>query len=154
MLNRLMALLSAPAPEGRGEDAGANLRRSAAVLLVVAARLDGHFDEEERQTIREALVERFGMVESDAEALIVEATGAAADSTDLFTLTREINSEVRYEERDTIIEMLWAVAYADGTLDDYEANLVRRVSGLLHVSDQESGAARQRVLQRLAGPSS
>jgi uncharacterized tellurite resistance protein B-like protein len=41
--------------------------------------------------------------------------------------------------------MLWEVAYADGNVDDYEANLVRRVAGLLYVPDRDSGAARKRV---------
>jgi len=48
-----------------------------------------------------------------------------------------------------LVEMLWDVVYADGELHDYEANLMRRVAGLLHVSDQESGAARKRVLGRM-----
>jgi uncharacterized tellurite resistance protein B-like protein len=41
------------------------------------------------------------------------------------------------------------VAYADGTLHDYEANLLRRVAGLIHVPDAVSGSARKRVLSRL-----
>ena len=48
-----------------------------------------------------------------------------------------------------LMEMLWEVVYADGELHDYEANLLRRTAGLLHVSDQESGAARKRVLARM-----
>jgi len=45
--------------------------------------------------------------------------------------------------------MLWEVVYADGHLDDYESNLLRRVAGLIHVSDRERGDARRRVLDRL-----
>jgi uncharacterized tellurite resistance protein B-like protein len=45
--------------------------------------------------------------------------------------------------------MLWEVVYADGVEHPYESSLMRRVTGLLHVSDQQSGAARQRVLERL-----
>ena len=48
-----------------------------------------------------------------------------------------------------MIEMLWEVAYADGILHDFEANLIRRATGLLHVSDRESGVARKRVLEQL-----
>jgi hypothetical protein len=33
-------------------------------------------------------------------------------------------------------------------LHDYEASLLRRVTGLLYVSDRESGDARTRVLAR------
>jgi uncharacterized tellurite resistance protein B-like protein len=45
--------------------------------------------------------------------------------------------------------MLWQVAYADGVLHDYEANLMRRLAGLLYVSDQESGEARKRAQRAL-----
>ncbi len=45
--------------------------------------------------------------------------------------------------------MLWDVAYADGELHDHEANLVRRVTGMLGVTDQDAGQARKRVLSRL-----
>jgi len=44
--------------------------------------------------------------------------------------------------------MLWDVACADGEIHDYEANLVRRVAGLIHVSDRDSGQARKRAMIR------
>jgi uncharacterized tellurite resistance protein B-like protein len=53
------------------------------------------------------------------------------------------------EERIRLIEMLWEVAYADGVLDAEEDLLLRRVAGLIYVSDQDRVAARQRVLRRL-----
>jgi len=53
------------------------------------------------------------------------------------------------EDRVRILEMVWAVAYADGSLHDFEASLARRVAGLLHVSDRDSGAARKRARARL-----
>ena len=45
-----------------------------------------------------------------------------------------------------MIEMLWHVVYVDGKIHDHEANLLRRVAGLLYVSDRESGEARKRVV--------
>jgi uncharacterized tellurite resistance protein B-like protein len=45
--------------------------------------------------------------------------------------------------------VVWEVAYADGSLHDYEASVLRRITGLLYVSDRESGEARKRVLARL-----
>ena len=47
--------------------------------------------------------------------------------------------------------MMWDVACADGVIHDFEANLVRRVAGLIHVSDRDSGAARKRALVRMGG---
>ena len=44
-----------------------------------------------------------------------------------------------------IIEILWKIVYSDGTNDNYESNLIRRVCGLLYVSDKESGLIKVRV---------
>ena len=53
------------------------------------------------------------------------------------------------EERVGMVEMLWEVAYADGVLDPEEDLLIRRVAGLIHVTDRERVVARQQVLTRL-----
>ena len=60
-----------------------------------------------------------------------------------------VTDRFSFEERVELMEMLWQVAYADGELDDFEANLLRRVAGLIHVSDRDSGAARKRAMARL-----
>ena len=154
MLDRLLALFGdprQPQPEMRGAQVPL---RSAAALMVLAAELDGQFGQQERETVLGILSSKFDLPPADAERLVAEAGEMVAASTDLFSLTRDISAEVAFEKRGEIVEMLWEVAYADGTLHDYEANLVRRVAGLLHVSDHESGAARRRVLERRqAGPS-
>ncbi len=51
-----------------------------------------------------------------------------------------------------LIEMLWEVAYADGKLDPDEDVLLRRVAGLIYISDEDRIAARQRVLSRIGKP--
>lgn len=154
MLDRLLALfgdLRPPQPEASGAQA---VLRPAAALMVLAAELDGQFGHQERETVLRILSSNYGLPSADGERLVAEAGEMVAASTDLFSLTRDISAEVAFENRGEIVEMLWEVAYADGTLHDYEANLVRRVAGLLHVSDHESGAARRRVLERRqAGPS-
>ena len=45
--------------------------------------------------------------------------------------------------------MLWEVAYMDGELHDMEASLMRRLAGLLYVSDKENGLARKAARERL-----
>jgi len=81
--------------------------------------------------------------------LIEEAEATVADANELYTLARTVKDGVDIDERTAIIEMLWEVAYADGEVHDYEANLVRRLAGLLYVSDRDSGEARKRVVAKL-----
>jgi uncharacterized tellurite resistance protein B-like protein len=139
----------------RGEDArqltGAaggpdELQRAVAALLVEAANMDGDIDDAERNTIEELLTRHFDL-DGDAVRVLVEAGVRATDnSVQLYPFTRAIKEGLTHEDRVRVIEMLWAVAYADGELHDYEAVLVRRVAGLIYVPDRESGAARQRAL--------
>jgi len=55
------------------------------------------------------------------------------------------------EERIGVIELLWDVAYSDGALSGDEDALIRRVAGLIYVSDRDRGDAKQRARKRLEG---
>jgi uncharacterized tellurite resistance protein B-like protein len=126
-----------------------DLHLAAAALLVEAAILDGHLEVSERDAISTGLGEHFGLGDDETAALIEKAETTVADSVELYGFTRTIKDRLEPEERVAILEMIWQVAYADGSVHDYEAGLARRVAGLLYVSDRESGEARKRVLSRL-----
>jgi uncharacterized tellurite resistance protein B-like protein len=70
-------------------------------------------------------------------------------STQFFPFTRQIVQRISHEDRAHILEMMWEVAYADGVLDPQEDALLRRIAGLIHVSDRERGLARQRALEKV-----
>ena len=125
------------------------LHLAAAVLLVEAARMDGHVDAAEEVKIKTLLETRFGLESSEVETLVSAAHGVAEHAAELWSFVRPIKNRFSHAERVELIEMLWEVAYADGVLHDYEAHLLRRIGGLIYVSDQERGAARKRVLARL-----
>jgi uncharacterized tellurite resistance protein B-like protein len=122
---------------------------AAAALMVEAARLDDDFDTEERARIEALLQDRFALSATEAADLLEAGEKASDDSIEWQGFTRKIKDGFEPEERVALIEMLWEVAYADGMLHDYEASLIRRITGLLYVSDRESGEARKRVLTRL-----
>jgi uncharacterized tellurite resistance protein B-like protein len=138
-------------PEGRPAPAALEPRLvAAAALMVEAARLDGEFSEGERQRILRLLTGRFGLPPEAAERLLAAGEDEAASSVDLHGFTSAIKDGFDHEGRVALLEMLWAVVYADGRLHDYEASLMRRVAGLLYVSGSESAEARDRALARLA----
>ena len=130
-------------------DADDRVAAATAVLLIETAVMDGEFDVDERATIGRLLMERFGISENGVDTLMVETEQAVADSVELFSFTRVLRSNYDHADRVKMIEMMWEVAYADGVIHDYEANLIRRATGLLHVSDRESGEVRKRVLEQL-----
>ncbi len=117
----------------------------AAVLIEVAV-IDGTFDQGERETVSTLLEKSYMLDSLSINALIDEAKKQTERSNDLFGLTRKINSVFDHTERINLIEMLWRVVYSDGVVEDFEANIMRRLNGLLHVSDRESGEAKKRVM--------
>ena len=153
MFDRIKALLSdgGPQPADTGPGSPGELEVAAAALLVESALMDGHFDELERSKIANLLARRFALSDAAAERLIETAENKVRRSPQLYGFTRVVKDRFEYEDRIELMEMLWEVAYADGELHDFEASLMRRVAGLIYVSDRDSGAARKRVLDRLEG---
>ncbi|USG60716.1 TerB family tellurite resistance protein [Sneathiella marina] len=120
-----------------------------AALLIEAALSDDDFKEVERRAILDVLERHYKISESEATELLHDAEKAQAEAGQLFYFTRTVKESFPIETRVQMIEMLWEIAYADGVLSKFEANLVRRVAGLIYVSDRERGDARKRVLARL-----
>lgn len=120
-----------------------------AALLIEAALSDDDYQDVERDAIVNVLVRHYKISEGDARSLVQEAEKAQAASEQLFYFTRTVKDSFPIETRVQMIEMLWEVAYADGALSKFEANLVRRVAGLIYVSDRDRGDARKRVVARL-----
>lgn len=148
MLARLQKLFAAPETEAAPAAAVADHEFAAAALMVEAAALDGSFAPAERERIAELLVHGFHFAADEAQALIEEAQKAHDDSSQIVRWTTSLKDALDERERELLIECLWEVAYADGVVHDYEDNLIRRVAGLIYVSDRARGAARIRVARR------
>lgn len=150
MLDRLKAFL---AGQTDAQDAiaggGDKVQLATVALLVEAAQMDAEFGAEERAKIIELVEGRFGLSAAESRELLQAASEKIEQAVEVFGFTREIKNAFSPEERIEMMEMLWEVAYADGVLHDLEASLMRRLAGLLHVSDRDSGLARKRVLVRL-----
>lgn len=152
MINRIKALLTAGADAGRDapqQRAFGDLQVAAAALLVEAAEMDSSFDERERAKVLDLVRSRFELSEEEARSLIELAQERVAESSQLYGFTRVVKDQFDYDERVELMEMLWEVVYADSVLHDHEANLMRRVAGLVYVADRDSGAARKRALRKL-----
>lgn len=121
----------------------------AALLLEAAVVVDGNFDPQERQAVRRVLARAFSLTAAAAQDLVLAAERRVETSAQLFRFTSTVNERVNRERKIEIIEMLWEVAYADGVLDPLEDTLLRRIAGLIDVTDHERGEAKRRVLQRL-----
>jgi uncharacterized tellurite resistance protein B-like protein len=127
-----------------------NIPLAAAVLLVEAAIMDDSFEATEEKVIIELLQHKFDCTRPEAVQLLQIAAQEAEDQNRFYYYTKTLKDKLTETGRREIVGMLWEVAYADGIIHDYEANLLRRVCGLLYISDQESANLRQQVEERLA----
>lgn len=146
MFSRLIALFEPDPPTV------VDTLTAAAALLVEAAAMDGRVDGVELDRIRAHLTGSFGLAPAEAEQVLDRARAANQKSVQLAGFARAVRDGMDDQGRIDLIEMVWDVALADGRIDEFEANLVRRVAGLIHVSDRDAGAARHRALARRAGP--
>jgi uncharacterized tellurite resistance protein B-like protein len=153
MIDKIKALIFGNKDEGNNSvisdsNEDNELAIAAIALLIEAAVMDGNFDDKERQVIANLISGHFGLNSEDTQALIDTGQKAAEQSNQLYAFASVIKQGFEVEDRAEMIEMLWEVACADGKVHDYEANLVRRVAGLIHVSDRESGEAKKRAMDR------
>lgn len=132
-------------PTGAATDDEHRLRLATAVLLVEVMRADGHFGAAEQAAVRAALVEKFELAADESARLVELATSTAQEATDLFGFTTRLNERFTDAQKLRMVELMWAVAYADGHLADHERHLMWRVADLLHVPQGAYVLARQRA---------
>jgi len=115
-----------------------------AALLIHAARIDENYTDIEKEIIKKALVELNNINSDQAENLIKFAEKKEEESNQIVEFTREIK-KYSMEFRLKIIEVIWKIVYSDGTSDDYESNLIRRICGLLYISGKDNGIIKTKV---------
>ena len=115
-----------------------------AALLIHAARIDENYTDIEKEIIKKALVKLNNISSDQAKNLIKFAEKKEEESNQIVEFTREIK-KYSMEYRLKIIEIIWKIVYSDGTNDDYESNLIRRICGLLYISGKDNGIIKTKV---------
>ena len=117
-------------------------------LMIEAAYTDGQIDKSEINKIKLSLVELFSEDLKEVEIVLEEALKNKNNSRSLHHYTSYINKNFSEDKKLLLIETLWEIVLSDGEIHDYESNLVRRLAGLLYISDVNSGNARKRALNK------
>ena len=113
-------------------------------LLIHAAKIDDNYTGVEKEIIKKALISLNEVTPNEAEDLLKKAEKMEQESNQIVAFTKEIKKN-SMEFRFKIIEILWKIVYSDGSNDSYESNLIRRVCGLLYISDRDSGIIKLKV---------
>ena len=120
-------------------------RLAAAALLIHATTIDGNMRAAERAKLHAVLKYRFRLDGTATDELIDEATAAENEAVDLYRFTSLLNRSLDDEGRRSIVEMMWEIVFADGSVNEFEDNLMWRVADLLGVSSRERIAIRRRI---------
>jgi len=113
------------------------IARAAAIIMLEMAASDEHRDDDELAVIHDAMQAAFGIDRAELGEMLRDAERLRRDAVSLHDFTRDLKAHLDRDERDQLVEWLWRVAWADGRIDRYEEQLLRRLSDLLGVPHHE-----------------
>ena len=119
-------------------------------LMIEAAYTDGQIDESELNKIKLSLINIFSEDAKEVDLVLEKAEENKNNSKSLHHYTSFINKNFDDKKKILLIEALWEIVLSDGEIHDFESNLIRRLAGLLYISDVKSGNARKRALNKIS----
>ena len=114
-------------------------------LMIEAANTDGEVTQEELNKISHSLINVFKEDPKAVEISLTKAFQNKDNSKSLYYYTSKLNKSYSNENKIKLIEVLWEIILADNEIHDFETNLIRRLAGLLYISDVECGNAKNRA---------
>ena len=141
---------------GLGDDTAAekpsfeDTKLAAAALMVHVIAADGKIDPQEEEKLRAVLRDHYAVSAQEADFLEKSARKAQSEAVDLYGFTSVLKSQMSHEERLALVEDLWEMVYADGTVHEFEDNVVWRVAELIGISGRERMILKGRVKDRLS----
>ena len=113
-------------------------------LLIHAAKIDENYSEVEKKIITRAIMDLNKFDFDKAQQVLKDAEKKEEESNQIIEFTREIK-KYPIEFRLKIIEIIWKIVYSDGKNDSYESTLIRRICGLLYISDKDNGLVKLKI---------
>ena len=114
-----------------------------AALLIHAAKIDENYTDKEKEIIKKTLVD-LGFDSKKLIETIENAEKLESNSNQILDFTREIKS-IDEDSKKKIVESLWNIIYSDDQSDIYEANLMRRLTGLLYLDKKIVGDLKEKA---------
>tara|TARA_A100001037_G_scaffold209977_1_gene188173 strand:+ start:354 stop:803 length:450 start_codon:yes stop_codon:yes gene_type:complete len=117
-------------------------------LMIEAAYTDGQIDNIELNKIKMSLINVFTEDPNEVDLILEKALKNKNNSNSLHHYTSFINKNFEEDKKLLLVETLWEIVLSDGKIHDFESSLIRRLSGLLYISDVDSGNARKRAIDK------
>ena len=148
MFNRIMSLLQGESPADE-ESRFERVQVATCALLLEVAHSDGHYQAVEAKVVHDLLGEKFNLSPSAVAELIDYSHQHREESLDLFQFAREINEHFTREEKADVMEGIWQVIYADGTLDKFEDAIARQLATLLRLDHKDVIDRKLKVIEEV-----
>ena len=123
--------------ESSAENDERRLMISTTVLFLEMAYADFEISSEEEKKIKDTIQEFFTLEAGEIDELIGLAREERQQTNDIYGFTKLIHQHFSREQKIRILEKLWELIYADGTVDKYEDSLIRKITNLLGLDHQE-----------------
>ena len=118
-------------------------------LMIEAANIDGKVEQKEVNKISKVLIEIFHEDPTSVEIEMQKSLNELNKHKSLHFFTSKINQTFEEEKKILLLEILWEIILEDGEVHDFESSLIRRLAGLLYISDVQCGNAKKRALERI-----
>ena len=113
-------------------------------LLVHASKLDENYTNDEKRIIKNFISNI--SKGNEPEKILNDAEKLEGNSNQILNFTKLIkNKPIEFKKK--IIKELWKLLISDKNIDQYEANLMRRISGLIYIDDKTTGELKLQVLE-------
>ena len=116
-----------------------------ASLLIHAAKIDENYTDSEEEIIKKTLIE-LDPTQKELSQIIKEAKVIEENSNQILDFTKEVKN-LPIENKIKIIEALWRIIYSNNDADIYEANLMRRLAGLLYIDNKTMGDIKNKIIK-------
>jgi|TARA_B100000287_G_C20247377_1_gene628677 uncharacterized tellurite resistance protein B-like protein len=116
---------------------------SLASLLIHAAKIDENYSENEKKIIKQTLL-NLGSRDDEINHIMEKAELAEKSSNQILEFTKKAKN-LKEDYKLILIEALWTIIYSDQKADMYEANLMRRLSGLLYLDNKTVGDIKEKI---------
>ncbi len=154
MLNIFKELLkkgSGRASETKDENLGPEkeLQVATCALLMEMAHADDEFSPEEEKRIENLMRDHFDIPPETFTEIKAISDKRRAESIDLWHFAKVIKNNYSAAEKEKVIEMIWAVVYADKKLDAHEDYLVHKLATILDLEHKQLINAKLKVLKEI-----
>ena len=112
-------------------------------LLIHAAKIDEDFSQEEENIIKQTLI-NFGAGNKNINEIIEKAKKMEESSNQILDFTKEVKN-MEENNKIKIVKTLWKIIFSNKKADIYEANLMRRIAGLLYIDSKIMGDIKEQI---------